>query len=84
VLASPLPQAQFDLVWYHPPYWDIIRYSSDPRDLSACPTLEEFETKLNLSAERLFSAVTRGGILAVLIGDKRKSGQYFPLLRTCL
>jgi hypothetical protein len=25
ILAGELPERQFDMVWYHPPYWDIIR-----------------------------------------------------------
>jgi hypothetical protein len=47
ILTSPLPAKQFDMAWYHPPYWDIIRYSGDRRDLSNCPTLEDYEAKLN-------------------------------------
>ena len=84
ILESPMPQNQFDMVWYHPPYWDIIRYSDDERDLSNSRTLEEFEVKLNRSTERLFQLVRPGGIMAILIGDKRKSGVYYPLLRTLL
>jgi hypothetical protein len=84
VLKSELPPRQFDMVWYHPPYWDIIAYSCDSRDLSACRTLDEFEDKLNRSTERLYRAVRAGGILAILIGDKRKCGEYFALFRTLL
>ena len=84
VLTSPLPQRQFDMIWYHPPYWDIIRYSNDPRDLSCCKTLNEFEGRLNRSAERLFCTLKQGGILAILIGDKRRNGQYFALFKTLL
>ena len=84
IVSGPLPGRKFDLVWYHPPYWDIIRYSDDPRDLSACNSLEEFEAQLGRSVERLSRVVTPGGVLAVLIGDKRKNGEYFPLLRTLL
>lgn len=84
ILESPMPEKQFDLVFYHPPYWDIIQYSNDQRDLSNCPTLKDFETKLNRSVERLASALKAGGILAVLIGDKRKSGNYYPLFRSIL
>jgi hypothetical protein len=83
VLASALPQKQFDMVWYHPPYWDIISYSDDPRDLSKCKTLYEFEGRLNRSSERLISTVKPGGVLAILIGDKRKNGQYFALFKPC-
>jgi len=84
LLTSELPKKQYDLVWYHPAYWDIIRYSEHPLDLSNARTLDEFEAMLNLSVERLVQVVKRGGIMAVLIGDKRKQGQYYPLFRTLL
>lgn len=84
ILVDPLPSSQFDLVWYHPPYWDIIRCSDNPRDLSNCKTVEEFEVKLKQSTERLFECLKPGGILAVLIGDKRKSGKYYALFRILL
>ena len=29
--SDPLP-GQFDFVWLHPPYFNMIRYSDDPRD----------------------------------------------------
>ena len=84
ILSGEIPQNQFDLVFYHPPYWDIIPYSNDPRDLSQCKNLYEFEAKLNQSAERVFQAVRPGGILAILIGDKRKNGSYYALMRNLL
>jgi hypothetical protein len=84
ILNGQLPDRKFDLVWYHPPYWDIIRYSDNPKDLSNCRTLGEFEFKLRQSVERLFQALRPGGILAILIGDKRKHGKYYALLRTLL
>ena len=84
VLTSPLPENKFDLAWYHPPYWDIVRYSNHPDDLSNCETLDNFETKLNRSAERIYQCVKPGGILVILIGDKRKSGDYYALSRTLL
>jgi hypothetical protein len=84
ILTGNLPEKQFDLVWYHPPYWDIVRYSDDPRDLCNCDTLEAFESQLNTSVERLYEVIRPGGLLAVLIGDKRKAGNYYSLLRTLL
>ena len=84
ILTSQLPQKQFDLVFYHPPYWDIIQYSNNPKDLSNSSTLEDFEQRLNQSIEKLFEAVKPGGIIAVLIGDKRRSGTYYVLMRTLL
>lgn len=84
ILTSQLPEKQFDLVFYHPPYWDIIHYSNNPKDLSNSSTLENFEQRLNQSIEKLFETVKPGGIIAVLIGDKRKSGTYYVLMRTLL
>ena len=83
-MTGQLPEDQFDMVWFHPPYWDIISYSNDPKDLSNCRTLEEFENRLNRSVERLMATLMPGGIMAILIGDKRKNGTYYPLIRTLL
>ena len=47
ILTGQLPEKQYDLVWYHPPYRDMIRYSDNPSDLSNTATLEDFETRLN-------------------------------------
>ena len=47
ILTSSLPAKQFDMVFYHPPYWDIVRYSDNPNDLSNCANLEEFEEKMH-------------------------------------
>ena len=84
IMTNPLPEKQFDLVWYHPPYWDIVHYSDSPNDLSNCTSIEDFEFKLNESVGKIFQSVKPGGILAVLIGDKRKEGRYYPLFRTLL
>jgi len=84
ILASPLPEQQFDLVFYHPPYWDIIQYSNNQKDLSNCASLYDFEQSLTGSVERLVKVIRNGGILAILIGDKRKNGKYYALLKTLL
>jgi len=84
ILSGELPEKQFDMVFYHPPYHDIISYSDDSRDLSNCTSLHEFEVKLNQSVNRLSETIRPGGIMVILIGDKRKSGSYYPLLRTLL
>ena len=84
LMTSPLPGKLYDLVFYHPAYWDIIKYSDNQNDLSNARTIDEFETMLNLCVERLAQVVKHGGIMAVLIGDKRKFGQYHALFRTLL
>jgi len=84
ILTGDFPEERFDMVWYHPPYWDIVRYSDDQRDLCNCHTLEDFESRLSASIDRLYQVIRPGGVLAVLIGDKRKQGSYYPLLRSLL
>ena len=84
ILTGQLPEKQFDMVWYHPPYHDMIRYSDHPKDLSNCPSVDDFEYKLTQSAERLFQVLKPGGIMAILIGDQRKNSRYHPLLRVLL
>jgi len=84
LLSADLPADKYDMVWFHPPYWDIIKYSDEPKDLSNCANLNEFEEKLVKSVERLSSMVKPGGVMVVLIGDKRKNGQYFPLMKPLL
>ena len=60
---------EFDFIWVHPPYWRQKKYSEDPRDLSACPTLTAFLNRYQLLIERLANALTPGGKLAILMGD---------------
>ncbi len=81
---NPLPEKQFDLVWYHLPYWNIIHCSGNSQDLCNSNSFEDFEFKLNKSVERVFRSVRPGGILAIVIGDKRKEGMYYVLFRTLL
>jgi hypothetical protein len=76
-----LPMA--DMLFFHPPYGDIIVYSgvmypgAHKDDLSRCASHDDFMAKLELSLINCYDAVNRGGHLAVLIGDMRKKGEYF-------
>jgi hypothetical protein len=81
--TDPMP-GTFDLVWVHPPYWDIIRFSDDPRDLSTCGDFVDFVRALEHCLTRCAGALAVGGRLAVLIGDVRKKGVYYSLVREVL
>lgn len=71
------PPGEFDLVWLHPPYWDIITYSDNPRDLSAKVSYVQYLSRLFKSLAQAAKAVRPGGHLAVLLGDIRRRGNYF-------
>lgn len=80
LLKEGLP-GTFDFIWIHPPYWDIVRYTDHPDDLSAPVPYGLFVNKLFTCLKRCSAALTPGGRLAVLVGDIRKKGVYFPLVR---
>lgn len=83
LLLQDLP-GTFDLVWIHPPYWNIIRYSNDPSDLSTFDNYVEFRAALRVCLQRCFAALNPGGRLAILVGDVRRNGGYTPLIRDLL
>jgi hypothetical protein len=79
--ASRFPRECFELCWLHPPYWRQKLYADDPRDLSRTPTLDAFLDRYGLLLRSSAGAVTRGGHLAVLMGDyhDREAG-FVPLV----
>jgi hypothetical protein len=78
------PPGRFDLIWVHPPYWNIVRYSDHPDDLSTIASYEEFLASLTVCLIRCACALEPGGRLAVLMGDVRRQGAYYPIVRDIL
>lgn len=78
--------ASADLIFWHPPYHDIIRYSGDvwkgkphPDDLSRCENWADFIEKINEVTKKLYFALRNGGRLAILVGDIRSKGQFYSM-----
>ena len=85
-----------EYIFWHPPYWDIIRYSDvmyrasdvqrrygyDPRlsDLSRISTWEGFVRAMNYCMMKQYCALEKGGRMAVLVGDIKKKGKLFSML----
>ena len=75
-----------DFIFSHPPYWDIIKYEKQrgkysEYDLSNNMPYEEFINKLNIVNEKIFHSLVNGGRHAILIGDVRKKGQYYSIIK---
>jgi hypothetical protein len=71
---------QFDFVWLHPPYFQMVRYNpADSRCLSNAATLEAFATALRLVFRNCRSVLAERGRLAVLMGDGKHEGRYMGL-----
>lgn len=67
------------LVILHPPYYDIIRFSDDPRDLSNAASLDAFLTMLGTLVDRVNEVLDSGRYLALVIGDKYAKCEWIPL-----
>lgn len=82
---------QVDMCFTHPPYGEMIKYSSSvwgsvphPDDLSNCLDDEDFHEKLHLVLMNQREATLPGGIYATLIGDLRKDGRYVSYQAECI
>lgn len=95
LLNSEIPERPQFIFW-HPPYWDIIKYSDvmykaseveakygyDPKklDLSRIPEWDKFVEAMNFAMMKQFSALEKGGRMAVLMGDIKKKGKLYSML----
>jgi hypothetical protein len=87
LLTDPFPDSDFDFIFFHPPYHNIIRYwqlyypeeeqdEIRKSDLSGFRRYDDFIKALRKCIDRLMTVLKKGGFLALLIGDIRKSGKY--------
>ena len=95
MLNMDIPERSCFTFW-HPPYADIITYSDvmysaaeverkfgyDPRksDLSRIGTWEDFVKAMNHCMLTQFSALDKGGRMAVLVGDIKKKGKLYSMI----
>ena len=95
LLNSEIPERPQFIFW-HPPYWDIIKYSDimykaadverkygyDPRksDLSRIQDWDKFVEVMNYTMMKQFTALEKGGRMAVLMGDIKKRGRLYSML----
>ena len=63
----------------HPPYWDIIQFSEDPRDLSNADGLNAFIDGLGKVVDNVLTVIEPKRHLALVIGDKFSKGEWIPL-----
>lgn len=67
-----------DLICTHPPYSNIIRYSTLKDDLSNL-SYAKFLTEFDLVCKEAFRVLKENKIFAFMIADIRKSGKIYPL-----
>ena len=69
----------FQLVVMHPPYFDIIKFSDDERDLSNAPSVADFLERMGDAVENVAPLLDAGRYLVLVIGDKYANGEWLPL-----
>lgn len=75
-------QAQF--AFLHPPYDDIIRFSTLERDLSNAASTEEFLDGFERVASLAYDTLEPGRFACVVIGDKYANSELVPLGFYCM
>ncbi|HJZ47766.1 MAG TPA: DNA methyltransferase [Roseiflexaceae bacterium] len=67
------------LVILHPPYFDIIKFSDDPRDLSNAGSVDLFLEMIGQLVDQVTPMLDSGRYLALVIGDKYAKCEWIPL-----
>jgi SAM-dependent methyltransferase len=73
-----------DAVLLHPPYHDIIRFSTDDRDLSNAVDEPTFLCAFERVVANATELLQPGGHLALVIGDAYRKGEWRPLGFECM
>lgn len=95
ILNCDIPERS-EFTFWHPPYWDIIKYSDvmykasevekqfgyDPKktDLSRIESWDKFVEVMNYAMMKQYTALEKGGRMAVLMGDIKKRGKLYSML----
>ena len=79
VAEMGLERMLFDLIIWHPPYHNVIKYSDRYEDLSVVDTTEEFMEKLHNAAANIIRHLAPKGFLCMVLGDVWEDRQVIPL-----
>lgn len=68
-----------DFVCSHPPYANIIKYSSNLQGDLSCLTVSDFLQQMPLVAREAYRVLKPECYCAIMVGDIRRNGKVFPL-----
>lgn len=68
----------------HPPYWDIIKFSDKPNDLSNCKSIEDFLKSFGKVVDNTIDFLEKNRYFAIVMGDKYANSQIVPLGFYCM
>lgn len=67
---------QFDFIFLHPPYWNMIKYSDDRHDFSN-GSYTTYLARMQRTIKFLHTVARPGGVLAIQLGDLRRGGRTY-------
>lgn len=67
--TTPGDLFKFDLIVLHPPYYNTLRFSDDPEDLSNRPSLSSFLFSWRVLVANVGCHLRAGGYLVIVCGD---------------
>ncbi|MFW6414006.1 MAG: DNA methyltransferase, partial [Verrucomicrobiota bacterium] len=72
-------QDSVQLLIMHPPYFDIIKFSENPQDLSNATSVDDFLDKMKTIVTKASEVLDKDRYFALVIGDKYSKGEWIPL-----
>ena len=76
---SILDIKSFQFQIFHPPYWDIIKFSDSKSDLSNTKSIEDFLKGFGKVLDNCLPLLDKKRYAAVIISDKYSGGEWIPL-----
>lgn len=68
-----------DLIMMHPPYWDIIKFTDKPEDLSNISDYQEFMKKFIGAVANFYKFLKVGKYMVLVVGDLYRNSEVLPL-----
>lgn len=78
-LLEQYNRSSVQLIMMHPPYYDIIKFSEDRRDLSNAASVDSFLEMMGRVVDNAAPVLDKGRYLALVLGDKYAKGEWIPL-----
>jgi DNA modification methylase len=78
-ILKELSTTKVQFIIYHPPYWDIIKFSNSKNDLSNANSLEIFIDMFQKVLDNTLPSLEKKRYFAVIIGDKYSNKEWIPL-----
>lgn len=84
IILSTYNIKNVQFIIYHPPYWDIIKFSDEQNDLSNSPDLQNFLNNFSQVVCNTVRILEKDRYCALVIGDKYSNGELVPLGFYCM